>query len=180
MFRRVSTLAALTAAAALVPATAGAAGTSHVIVDTIVEQGGGTVDCSEFGPYGFNVDYSGTERVQISEVRAKDGTVLQTIVHGTVHEIDRNSVTGMALPLKQAFTQVFDWPSNTRTLTGVVYMGTQPGSGTWVHDTGRITLDLDTSDVVSIAGRHEAYYGNIDKISCDALATPGRVPPGKK
>jgi len=66
---------------------------------------------------------------------------------------------------------VWDYASNTRTLTGAVFMGMRPGKGTYIQDAGRITLTLDTRIAQFVAGKHEAYFGSgVDYAVCRALA----------
>jgi len=66
---------------------------------------------------------------------------------------------------------VWDYASNTRTLTGAVFMGMRPGKGTYIQDAGRITLTLDTRIAQFVAGKHEAYFGGgVDYAVCRALA----------
>jgi hypothetical protein len=163
-------LAALTAVAALAPASAGAAGTSRVLVDRAVNHYVDSADCADYGPYDFVNEFSGTERVQVSDVFARDGTRLQTVVQIVREETEHNSVTGSTLPLKQAAREVWDYPSSTRTISGSIWLGAHPGGGTYVQDTGRITIPFDTRIASFIAGPHEAFFTDLDELVCKALA----------
>jgi hypothetical protein len=56
-------------------------------------------------------------------------------------------------------------------IDGKVWLGTKPGSGTYVHDTGRIVMTLDTNEPLLVAGPHEAFLaGGVDIPVCAALA----------
>lgn len=67
--------------------------------------------------------------------------------------------------------EVLDWASHTRTLSGNVALGTKPGGGTYIQETGRITMTLDTREALFVAGTHEAFVaGGIDVPVCAALA----------
>jgi hypothetical protein len=173
VIKSVSTLAALTAAALLSAcALAEAAGKHRVLVDRFVDQYADSVDCADFGPYAFSNDFAGTEHVQIYDVLDASGTRLQTVFDFVLQETESNSLTGATLPLKAAEHEVWDYASNTRTLSGKVWLGTQPGSGTYVQDTGRITMTLDTRIASFVAGPHEAFLaGGVDAAVCQALAS---------
>jgi hypothetical protein len=141
------------------------------VVERIDEDGGFTVDCGEFGPYDFDNVVAGHQTVTITEVRDGDGTLLQTVFHTTVKETETNSVTGGSLPLKTAIREVWDYTKNTRTLTGKVFLGTKGAGGTYVHETGRIVMDLDTREARFVAGPHDAFFeGGVDYPVCRALA----------
>ena len=65
---------------------------------------------------------------------------------------------------------MWDYASNTRTITGAVFVGNSPG-GKWVQDTGRITMTLDTRIASFVAGPHEAFFATGGSIlACAALA----------
>lgn len=148
-----------------------AASKHREVVERIDEDGGFTVDCGEFGPYDFDNVVAGHQKVVITEVRDSDGTLLQTVFHTTVKETDTNSVTGGSLPLKTAVHEVWDYTDNTRTLTGKVFLGTKGAGGTYVHETGRIVMDLDTREATFVAGPHDAFFeGGVDYPVCRALA----------
>jgi hypothetical protein len=169
-----SAMAGLTAAALL--ATAGVAGAANgkqrVIVERLVDEFSlVVVDCSELGPYSFSIHIEGTLRVSITDVVGKDGSLLQTVFHFGLDETDTNTVSGKSLRLHGAAHEVWDYASNTRTLSGSVFIGTERGRGTYVQDTGRITMTLDTRVAQFVAGPHEAFFaGGIDPVMCNVLA----------
>ena len=165
----------LTMAALLAPSgVAGASnGKQRVVVERFVDEFSFVaVDCSELGPYAFSVEVEGTVHVTVTDVFDRDdGSLLQTVIHVVLKETNTNSVSGKSLPLKQAVHEVWDYASNTRTLTGAAFIGTTPGGGTYVQDTGRITITLDTRVAQFVAGPHEAFFaGGIDAVVCAELA----------
>jgi hypothetical protein len=157
-------------------ATAAVAGASNrkarIVVERFVDEYSFVaVDCSEFGPYDFSIEVEGTLRVSVVDVLADDGSLLQTVFHFVLDETDTNTVSGRSLPLHGAKREVWDYASNTRTGTGGVYIGTERGHGTYVQDTGRIVMTLDTRLAQFVAGPHEAFFGGgIDAVLCAALA----------
>lgn len=164
-----TTLATLCVLASGAPAEA--AGKTRTVVEQFSDTYELTIDCEPFGPYDFDVLVSGREYVTVTEVAAADGTVLQTVVHARFVETNTNSRSGVSLPLKRSAREVWDWGAGVRTITGAVLVGTQHGNGTWVQDTGRITLTIDTDEPVFVAGPHEVFFGGgIDAIGCAALA----------
>jgi hypothetical protein len=52
-----------------------------------------------------------------------------------------------------------------------VWIGNQPGAGTFIQDTGRIVIDLETGEAISIAGPHEGFQNGVDETVCAALAS---------
>lgn len=163
-------LTAACAAGALTAAPAFGAQKHREVVDRFVQSYDGSVDCTALGPYAFQLDYAGVERVQVTDVRSADGTLLQTVIRVNHRETGTNSVTGFQLPLRGTVHEVWDYEAGTRTLSGAVWMGNQPGGGTYVHDAGRIVLTLDTDEALFTAGKKEAYFGDLDSLVCAALA----------
>ena len=49
-------------------------------------------------------------------------------------------------------------------------MGNAPGAGTFIHDSGKLVLDIDTDELISVAGPHEGYFAGIDELVCAAVA----------
>jgi hypothetical protein len=152
--------------------SAGAAGKERVVVDHFVEPYAFAVSCAPYGPYTFDNLVSGREHVRVTEVLAKDGALLQLVLDIQFQETNVNSETGKELTLKGAVHEVWDFTSNTRTISGKVFLGTGEGGGTWVQDTGRITMTLDTKEPRFVGGPHEAFFGGgIDVLACAALAS---------
>ena len=163
-------IAALVAALA-VSGVASAEGKSRVVVESFSENYAFSADCADFGPYAFEIDVEGTVKVRVTDVIAPDGELLQTIIHVVFRETDTNSVSGTSMALHQAANEVWDYASNTRTISGAVFVGNSPG-GNWVQDTGRIIMTLDTRIASFVAGPHEAFFGGgLDVIACRTLAS---------
>lgn len=167
---------ALGAAIVAVLTTAAVAGASNgkqrIVVERVVDEYSlVAVDCGDFGPYAFSIEVEGTLRVSVVDVLADDGSLLQTVFHFVLDETDTNSVSGKSLPLHGVKNEVWDYGSNTATASGAVYIGTERGQGTYVQDTGRIVMTLDTRVAQFVAGPHEAFFGGgIDAVLCAALA----------
>ena len=163
---------AAVALCALWPAAgADAAGKTRVVVDRFSEPYEDTVSCSQFGPYAFGNHFAGTLSMTITDIRSTDGDLLQTVFKVKQRETDTNTATGKTLPLRTAAHEVWDYATNTRTISGAVWIGNEPGAGTFVQDTGRIAMDIDTHEVHFLAGPHEAFFaGGIDYSVCAALA----------
>ncbi|HVF79590.1 MAG TPA: hypothetical protein VNA28_14940 [Solirubrobacteraceae bacterium] len=151
--------------------SAGAAGKKRVVVDRYSAPYEFAIDCSQFGPYSFDNVVSGHERKQVTEVLATDGTLLQTVFHTSFTETDTNSLSGASLGLKGTIHEVLDDAASTRTISGKVALGTQPGGGTYIQEVGRITMASDTYEPLFVAGPHEAFFaGGFDFPVCEALA----------
>lgn len=150
--------------------SAAAAAKQRVVVDRFTDTYADAVDCSEYGPYDFFNEFSGREKVTVTDVLDGEGELLQTVFHLVLQETQTNSVSGGTLALKGAVHEVWDYEANTRTLYGKVWLGTAPGGGTYVQDTGKIVLALDTGEPLAVAGPHEAYFEGLDNLVCEALA----------
>ncbi len=154
--------------------SAGAAGTKRVVVERANVPYELVIDCADYGPHDFANVVTGTQHLQITEVRDAAGTLVQTIINTNFTEIDTNSQSGATLRLKGAYHEVLDHAANTRTLSGKVALGTRPGGGTYLQETGRIAMTLDTYEPFFVAGPHDAFFaGGIDVPVCAALADAG-------
>ena len=174
MHKTASAIALLAASGAFALATtgpAGAAAKQRVVVERFTEDYELAIDCGEFGPYEFDNEVVGRQRVAVTDVLAADGTLLQTVLNIGLSETDVNSVTGEALRLKGAIHEVWDYAANTRTISGKVWSATVPGEGAVIQDVGRITMTLDTSEALFVAGPHSVFFsGGIDAVVCPRLA----------
>ncbi len=176
--KKLALIAALGALTLGSTTTAGAAGKQRVVVDRFSDTYADSVDCAEFGPYQFEVLFSGRQRVEVTDVVGADGTLLQTVLNIGISETDANSVTGEGMLLKGAVHEVWDYASNTRTINGKVWLGTAPGEGKSFQDTGRITMTLDDSEPLFVAGPHEVFFGGgLDSMVCAELADVSREVP---
>lgn len=164
-------ITALAATCALAPAApAEAAGKQRVLAERFVEPYEFAIDCADFGPYDFENLVDGVQRIRVVDVFASDGTLLETEFHIALRETNTNSKTGASVPVKGTVREVWHYASNTRTISGSVWMVNQPGQGLVVHDSGRITLDLDTDEPSFIAGPKDVFFGNLDELVCEVLA----------
>jgi hypothetical protein len=154
-------------------ASAQAAGKTRVVVDRFSERYELSVDCSLHGPYDFDVLVMGREHFKVTEVLAADGSLLETVVRLRALETNTNSLSGAAVELRGSVHEVWDWGEGLRTISGMVWMGTRPGAGSFVQDTGRLILTIDTDEPVFVAGPHEAFFGGLDSIVCAELAGSG-------
>jgi hypothetical protein len=164
------TKAVLVAALAVAGIADASNGKARVVVESFSESYAFAIDCAEFGDFDFASQVEGEVKVRVTDVVAADGEILQTILHIAFRETATNSVSGKTLPLHGAVHEVWDYASNTRTISGAVFVGNSPG-GQWVQDTGRITMTLDTRIALFVAGPHEAFFaGGVDFVACPALA----------
>ena len=165
----VAVVVAMCALASTAPAHA--EGKQRVVVERFTQSYEFAIPCGDFGPYAFDNLVSGTEHVQVTEVSAADGTLLQVVFNMQLSETDTNGETGAALTLKGAVHEVWDFASNTRTMSGKVYLSTKSGAGIVIQETGRIVMTLDTREAFFVAGPHKAFFaGGIDPAVCAELA----------
>jgi hypothetical protein len=171
--RRLSVAVVVAVCALAATAPAHADGKQRVVVDRFSDSYELAVPCADFGPYTFDNVVSGIQHVQVTEVLARDGTLLQLVFNIEFSETDTNSETGKTLTLKGAVHEVWDFASNTRTLNGKVFLATDRGLGVVFQDTGRITITLDTREALFLAGPHDVFFaGGVDQVVCAALAAP--------
>jgi hypothetical protein len=165
-------LAVIAAAGAIAlgqASSAGAAGKQRVVVDRFTDSYEFAVDCSPFGPYDFDVLVDGRERVRVTDVLSSDGELIQTVLSIGFTEINTNSASGATFTLKGVVHEVWDYASNTRTISGKVFDAHDDGR--LFADTGRIILTLDTDEPLFVAGPHPVFFGEgIDAMACAALA----------
>jgi hypothetical protein len=160
-------LAIVSAALAFAGAAEAAAGTERVR-----DRFGGSYafanPCAPFG-YAFDVLIDGNDRWSITDVFDADGTLLRTEFHFSFTETNTNSLTGKTLSLRVQFYDVWDYVTNTRTVSSATIARTADGKE--FQDTGRIVMTLDTHEPSFVAGPHEVFFGGgLDKVVCEALA----------
>ncbi len=163
------------AAAALVVALASAAAAYAAKPERVVDFSDSysfAIDCAEFGDYDFLNLVEGTISARMTLFFDSAGVPVREVWHIRFRETGTNSVTGKSLPLSGSVTEILDLVAGTRTLNGKVYLGTQKGGGTYIQDTGRITMTLGTREVLFRAGPHEGFDAGVDALVCAALATP--------
>ena len=130
----------------------------------------GSFDCSEAG-YDFTMEWEGVEHVTAKERFDDSGELIGFTLHIRFREVDTNTATGKTVVLRGSETETWDLVTGIRTLTGATFIGNQPGAGTFIQDTGRIVIDLDTGEAISIAGPHDGFHNGVDETVCAALAS---------
>ena len=164
MLRRLLPIAALIAAA-LLPASAGAAQRERVLVERVTFPYDGAADCGTFA-----IEFSGVQRFTAWDIY-EDGELVQSVFIQGFKETDTHSVTGATLTLRGQARELWEYDEGTRTISGAVYVGNRPGAGTWVHDSGRITMTLEDRIASFIAGPKEVFFGGgIDAYACGVFA----------
>ncbi len=141
------------------------------MVDRFTQSYEDSVDCADVGPYQFEVLFAGRERIEVTEVIAADGTLLQTVLqprhqrdrrqlrHGRERPAEGSGPRGLGLRVQH--------PHDLR--QGVARH--HPGEGKAFQDTGLITMTLDTHEALSVAGPHEVFFGGgLDAMVCAWLA----------
>ncbi len=131
---------------------------------------GGSFDCSEAG-YDFTMEWEGVQHVAVKDRFDRGGELVGFTLHIRFSEVDTNTKTGKTLALRGSETENWDLVKGIRTLTGAVWIGNQRGAGTFIQDTGRIVIDLETGEAISIAGPHEGFHNGVDETVCAALAS---------
>jgi hypothetical protein len=164
MSRRLLPIAALTAAL-LLPASAGAAQRERVLVERDTFTYDGAADCGAFA-----IEYDGVQRFTAWDIY-EEGELVKTVFIQGFKETNTHSVSGVTLPLHGQVREVWSYGEGIRTLSGAVYIGTRPGEGTWVHDSGRITMTLEDRIASFVAGPKEVFLGGgLDAYACRAFA----------
>ena len=130
----------------------------------------GSFDCSEAG-YDFTMEWEGVEHVAVKDRFDDSGELIGFTLHIRFREVDTNTKTGKTVVLRGSETENWDLVAGIRILTGATFIGTQPGAGTFTQDTGRIVIDLETGEAISIAGPHEGFQNGVDGTVCAALAS---------
>jgi hypothetical protein len=128
------------------------------------------------GPYEFSVPcgsfdnlVAGTEYHRVTTYYDAGGTPIRRTVNDRYMETDTNSVTGASLELKGSGHQEFDLITGRRTVSGQVFLVTQPGLGIVILDTGRVVFSMPGHPIFE-AGPHEALHAGIDPLVCAALS----------
>ncbi len=162
--------AAIVTAASLVPVAPASASASATR-----EQVGSfpytiNLDCNPYG-FHFSAEADGVETLFIETLTDGEGHATRVVVHDSFQETDSNSVTGKTLRFSGNTTSTYDLGTGTRTVTGRVYLMTDPGEGVVIHDSGRVVFS-DPSVISFVAGPHQALYGDLDEMVCTVLAAP--------
>jgi len=129
-------------------------------------------DSFTFGPFiqdcgTFDIEFEGSGEVHGTEYYDRDGNAIRIVAHVRITETDVNTTTLKTLVVRSVYTEVFDLVAGTYTVNGMRYMSNDPGSGSALQDTGRITFNPDGS--VDIHGPHEVFDTQA-AIFCEALS----------
>ena len=122
-------------------------------------------------PYGlpFSNQVNGAETLRVDTFYDAAGNATKVVVHDSFRETDRNSVSGLTLPLTAARVETFDLLAGTRTVVGRSFLMTSRGAGAVILDAGRVVFDAPFH-VSFAAGPHDPLFEGIDKLACNALA----------
>jgi hypothetical protein len=160
-----STIIAAAVVSALSLGAPAALASTPDVVDRFSQPYSGSVDCG-----GFTIEYSGIQHWTARLWLDESGESIREKFHIRFNETDVNTSSGKTLLAHGSSTEYWDYAAGTRTIDGAVFMGSDQGAGTFIHDSGRLILDLDTDEALSISGPHEGFENGIDETFCAALA----------
>ena len=175
MLKALTIVTALVSAGALA-ATAAAAPPEVVERNvTVTRHFSGLTDCQAYG-YSFTFTASYVVRRTHTRFYDKSGTLLREVIHAHFVGTNTNDANGTTLRDTGQRHIVFDLVENTFTESGVLRHITVPGSGIVLHESGRIVTSLLDDSLISIAGPHQLFSGDLAEF-CAALAgTSARRP----
>jgi hypothetical protein len=135
---------------------------------------------SEFDPHfatcnGQDVSLFTTGRSFGTTFFDANGDVVRTIVHNRFLDHNRNTVTGETLLNRGTFQETFipvkgSQDLFTDTITGHVFLATQPHHGIVIHDSGRVIFNPDETEILFAAGHHaELVDHQFETLLCAAL-----------
>jgi hypothetical protein len=160
---------AAAAIAALSVATPAALASKPDVVDRFSEPYSGSVECSVAGSE-FTMVYSGIQHWTAKLWLDDSGESVRESFHVRFRETSVNTSTQKTVLAHGSSTEDWDFAAGTRTINGAVFMGSDQGVGTFIHDSGRLILDLETDEALSMSGPHEGYENGIDETICAAVA----------
>ena len=158
-----SAAAAASAASVLLGATPALAVTPEV--ETFSDPFDGGFSCD-----GFDAVFEGHDRGRITNFFDQDGVFTNQVGHIHAVETDTNLRTGKSVVVRTNITvhgeldpsgQLVTW-----SITGQFNVGTAPGSGIVLHDTGRVEFDHGVPFVFH--GVHDTFTKG-EQAFCDAL-----------
>ena len=135
---------------------------------------------SEFDPHfatcnGENISLLTTGRSFGTTFFDGQGNVVRTIVHNRFLDHFTNTVTKEKLLNRGTFQETFIPVAGTDdqftdTITGHVFLATQPHHGIVIHDSGRVIFNPDETEILFAAGHHaELVDHQFDVLLCSAL-----------
>ena len=162
-------VAALAAAAVVLASPAGATPPTREPAHTIPY--GFSVDCSPYSLYFENV-VQGEETFFVETFYDAQGAATKVVVHDSFRETDTNSVTGKTLDFAANRTDTFDLVTGIRTVSGRSFLVTDPGRGVIIQNAGHVIFDSLFHVSFASGPHHDPLFGDIDQLSCTALAAP--------
>ena len=123
-----------------------------------------TVPCD-----GFDILVQGEAHLIITTWFDRSGEPVREVGHDRFTETDTNTVSGETVRFSGSRRDARDLVAGTRTVTGKSFLMTGEGRGLLVLDAGRNVFDAPFH-VVFESGFHEVLHGDVDAISCAALA----------
>ena len=121
-----------------------------------------------FSCAGFDATYEGHDRGQIADYFDKAGNPIKQVGHINSIETDTNLLTGKSVVIRTHLAVHVDYVTGFHELTGSFNIGTFPGEGIVIHDSGRVVFD--PNDIpVAIHGIHDTLTKG-EQAFCDALS----------
>jgi hypothetical protein len=137
------------------------AGATPPLSETATESSTDSVACD-----GFDAVIERTFTGRVSVYFDNLGNPLRVEIHAAMTGSVTNSVTGSSLALQGHVHLVDDFRTGLVTFTGPVFLASEPGLGSVITDTGRISFSGD--QIVFAGGPHEAIDN--PEIFCTAVA----------
>lgn len=137
------------------------AGATPPVSETITESAVDSVSCD-----GFDAVLERTFSGRVTVYFDNQGNPVRVQVRATMTGSLTNSVTGASLPLRGHILLVDNFTTGVVTFVGPVFLANEPGRGSVITDTGRISFSGD--EIVFEAGPHEAIDN--PEILCAAVA----------
>ena len=125
----------------------------------------GSADCN-----GFVDNWEGHDRGTVTNF-SRDGVLYRQVGHIHAIETDTNSVTGKSVVIRTDVNVVGDLDPDGNLVsfkvTGQFNVGTLPGQGIVIHDTG---LQLNVDGVIPLLRGHHDVFDKPDGAFCDAIS----------
>jgi hypothetical protein len=123
------------------------------------------IDCGTFTIR----ETSFSNRVDVTTYFNHAGDPVRVRVHVQFQGVLTNLSTGKTLRDHAAFSDTFDFIDGTLTETGIIFHYTIPHQGLLVADQGRIVFDLESGELLFVAGSHDVNEQGLTAI-CPLLA----------
>jgi hypothetical protein len=123
------------------------------------------IDCGTFTIRETSFD----DRIDVITYFDDAGDPVRVHLHVSFQGTLTNLSTGETLRDRASFSQDFDLAEGTLTITGVSFHYTVPHEGLEVADQGRLVLDLETGEVLFLAGSSDVFDEGLAAI-CPLLA----------